>query len=275
MRAKKSLGQNFLVDSRVISKILDSVSLSADELILEIGPGRGALTAGLVERAGYVLAVELDRELIDALTQRFSSERFKLVHEDILKFPLSQALSAILLEHPHLKPKARVIANLPYYISTAVITRLISERAGISDMTLMLQREVAERLMSRPGSKDYGGLSVFTQLYASVRRVLNVPAGAFRPVPKVESTVVRLDFKPQIDLEPRLEQPFSNLVKAAFSQRRKTLYNCLKTAYASKLVLAALANAGIAPERRAETLGVEEFVRLVVAIELLARAEQV
>ncbi len=259
----------------MINKILDSVSLSADDLVLEIGPGCGALTAGLVERAGYVLAVELDRELVVALTQRFSPEHFKLVHEDILKFPLSEALSAVLLERPHLKPKARVVANLPYYISTAVITRLISERAGISDMTLMLQREVAERLMSRPGTKEYGGLSVFTQFYASVRRVLNVPARAFRPVPKVDSTVVRLDFKPQIGLKPRLEQSFSNLVKAAFSQRRKTLYNCLKTIYASKLVLAALADAGIAPERRAETLSVEDFVRLVVAIELLAEAEQV
>lgn len=267
MRAKKSLGQNFLVDPRVVNRILDSVSLSADELVLEIGPGLGALTAGLVARAGYVLAVELDRELVDALKGRFPVDRFKLFHEDILKFPLSEALSAALSERPSLKPKVRVVANLPYYISTAVITRLISERVWISDMTLMLQREVAERLMSRPKGKDYSGLTVFTQLYANVRRVLNVPAGAFRPVPKVESTVVRLDFKPQIDLEPRLEKPFSDLVKTAFSQRRKTLYNCLKTAYADSL-LEVLADAGIAPDRRAETLSVEEFVRLAVAIDL-------
>lgn len=266
MRAKKSLGQNFLVDPKVVSRILDSVSLSPDELVLEIGPGRGALTTGLVERAGYVLAVELDRELIDILEERFPPDRFRLFHEDILKFPLSEALSQALSERPSLKPKARVVANLPYYISTAVITRLISERAWISDMTLMLQREVAERLMSRPATRDYGGLTVFTQLYANVRRVLNVPAGAFRPVPKVDSTVVRLDFKPQIGLEPRLEQPFSELVKVAFSQRRKTLYNCLKTAYSDSLGV--LADAGIAPERRAETLSVEEFVKLVVAMDM-------
>lgn len=273
MKAKKSLGQNFLVNVQTSRRIVDAVSPSADEIVIEIGPGRGALTGLLTERAGLVLAIELDRELVELLNNEFSSPCLKIVAADVLKCDIPALIAEARDERPGLQARARVVANLPYYISTAVIQQLIDARAILKDMTVMLQREVAERIVSAPGGKDYGSLSVLVQLYCTTRIILNVPPGAFRPAPKVDSRVLQLVVRDKPLAPVTDEQLFERVVRACFSQRRKTIYNNLKAAAAtisSALTPAEINNiltaAAIAPERRAETLDCAQFARLTNAI---------
>ncbi|MCS6884799.1 MAG: 16S rRNA (adenine(1518)-N(6)/adenine(1519)-N(6))-dimethyltransferase RsmA [Acidobacteriota bacterium] len=261
LRPKKTLGQHFLIDERVTDKILASVAPSKNDLILEIGPGRGALTKQLVLFAGCVIAVELDRTLVNLLAQILRQDNLLLFQGDILDFPLAKIIEDVLQQRPLLKPQARVVANLPYYISTAVIMKLIAYRKQLADMTLMLQEEVADRLLSPPASKDYSSLTVLTNLYCKVTKILKVRPQAFRPVPKVESAVVRLEFKPE-KLEESAEKLFHKIVRLAFSQRRKTISNCLKTGIDSEQIIELLAAADIDPRVRAEALSVEDYIRL-------------
>ncbi|MEW6736829.1 MAG: 16S rRNA (adenine(1518)-N(6)/adenine(1519)-N(6))-dimethyltransferase RsmA [Acidobacteriota bacterium] len=269
MRAKKSLGQNFLVDGSTAARIISAVAPAMDEAILEIGPGRGALTRLLLERAGLVLAVEIDEELGEWLKTELRSDRLMIIEADILAVDLASLLANVRAVHTQLQPRVRVVANLPYYISTAVLTRLITARALFKDFTLMLQREVAERIISSPGSREYGVLSVMVQLYCQARRLFHVSPGAFRPIPKVDSTVLHLDVR-EVPIAPVADEALlTSVVQAAFSQRRKTIINSLKSAIASinpyltpEQVAPILQAAAIEPIRRAETLSPLEYIHL-------------
>jgi 16S rRNA (adenine1518-N6/adenine1519-N6)-dimethyltransferase len=254
MRAKRSLGQNFLVDGNYVSKIVNAVHPERDEVVIEIGPGRGALTRELPDRGAKVLAIELDRELVPKLRDEHGSTgRFIVVEADASEADIRKLLDQFYPE----TPKAKLVANLPYYISTAILQHLANERHCLSELVLMFQREVVERITARPGSSERGYLTVLVEAAFMVERLFDVPPEAFRPRPKIWSSVVRLIPKPP---SPADDAAFRRLVSLGFSQKRKTLANNLKAAYPEPT--AALADAGIDPKRRAETLELSEWLRL-------------
>jgi 16S rRNA (adenine1518-N6/adenine1519-N6)-dimethyltransferase len=264
---KKRFGQNFLADERVIERIVSEVNPGADEVIVEIGPGRGALTARLVEKAGRLIGIEFDRDLIPLLQEKFTGrENFVLIEDDALAVDLCALLPP--------GQCARVVANLPYYISTAILQRLIEQRACLTQMVLMLQREVVERITASPSSSERGFLSVLVEAYCEAEALFDVAPTAFRPVPKVWSTVVRLRFREPVAVEATNENLLWRVVSAGFAQRRKTIFNNLRSAPVD--LRAMIEQAGgiklmlekseIEPQRRAETLTLEEWSRLTRAI---------
>jgi 16S rRNA (adenine1518-N6/adenine1519-N6)-dimethyltransferase len=267
-RAKKSLGQNFLADQRVIERITSAFAPRGDETVIEIGPGRGALTAHLVEQAGRLVVVEFDRELVPLLEEKFGArQNFSLVHADALAVDFCALISPA--------KSARVVANLPYYISTAILQKLIEERACLTELVLMLQREVVERLTARPGTGERGYLSVLVEAYCEAEVLFDVAPGSFRPQPKVWSTVVRLRLREVLKTEVGDEKLLWRIVSAGFAQRRKTILNNLRRA--PEELRARIERAGgasgvleassIEESRRAETLTLEEWARLSVVIE--------
>lgn len=248
--AKKSLGQNFLEDQHIIELIVAHVNPAKGETIIEIGPGRGAITEKLLESDARVIAIELDRELAPMLSSRFGGTGdLSVVEADALTIDFRQLLPA--------DERSRLVANLPYYISTAILQRLIEFRDCFSDLTLMFQLEVVERITARPGSSDRGYLTVLVEAYFDSRKLFDVPPQSFRPVPKVDSAVVALT--PNLGPGPPLDQ-FRRLVSAAFAQKRKTIQNNLKTfdPRSSEIISAA----AIEPSRRAESLTLPEWLRL-------------
>ena len=262
----KRLGQHFLRDQRTIHRIIDALAPQAGETIIEIGPGTGALTSVLVERAGRVVAVEFDNKLAPLLQERFGSfENFKLVMGDALTVDFCKE---ILPAH-----SARLVANLPYNISTAILQRLIAQRACLDEMVLMLQREVVERVLAPPGTSDRGYISVLVEAYCEAEKLFDVAPGAFRPPPKVWSSVMRLKFRPRINTEITDEGLLWEVVSAGFAQKRKTILNNLRHASGRlQEVLKrnggasiVLCKAGIDLKRRAETLTVEEWARITQA----------
>ncbi len=253
IRAKKSLGQNFLKDPLYLCKIADAAQVCPEDQVLEIGPGLGHLTAVLAKRAQRVLALELDTRLIPVLEREFSGQNHvTIVHADALDYSYGE-----------LTGRWKAVANLPYYISTPIIQLLINHRDKFSSLTLLLQKEVAQRIASPPGSKEYGFLSVLVQLSAEPRIEFMVPATAFTPVPKVDSSVVTLRMR-EHPAVCKTDKPFLiSMLKAVFSQRRKTLRNGLKPlALPPERIDAVFGQTGIDLSRRAETLSVEEFCAL-------------
>ncbi len=261
MHAKKSLGQNFLVGKHYPQRILASVAPQPNETILEIGPGHGALTEMLVATNANIIAIELDRLLVPELTEQFAdAPNFRLVEGDALAVNFCELIQPATF--------ARVVANLPYYISTAILQRLIAQRACITEMTLMLQREVVERIVAQPGGKEYGYLAAVVQFFCEAKKLFDVPPGAFHPVPKVTSSVVQLRVR-EIPVAPLSDEAFFlELLKALFAQRRKTIWNNLRAAkerfgwLEDGKLAAALEVASIHPQRRAETLALEEMASL-------------
>ncbi len=253
IRAKKSLGQNFLKDPHYLEKIADSAHLASGDQVIEIGPGLGHLTRVLAARVRKVLALELDMRLIPLLQKEFAEyQNVEIVHADALEYP-----------YAILPDKWKVVANLPYYISTPIIQKLLKNRNQFYTLTLMLQKEVAERIASPPGGKEYGYLSVLVRLYADPSLEFMVPAEAFTPRPEVDSAVITLALRSSLAVSIRDEGSFLSVVKAAFSQRRKTLRNSLRQLDIPREKMdAVLAETGIDLGRRAETLNVEEFARL-------------
>ena len=255
--AKKSFGQNFLVDGNQIAKIIAALKPQIGETIVEIGSGRGALTKGLVESGANVVAIELEREMNAVLRDRFGDKaNFQLIEADALKIDYSK------FQIPDSKLQIKLIANLPYYISTAILQKLIEQRGVFSEMILMFQLEVVERITAEVGNSERGFLSVLVQNYLNVNKLFDVPPSAFRPSPKVNSAVVRLTPKAESGIKD--EKTFREIVSAAFVQKRKTIFNNLKNAppdLRGKLgdVNQTLENCGIAPNRRAETLTIEEW----------------
>lgn len=252
MKAKRSLGQNFLVDRSTISKIVNALDLQPADHIIEIGPGRGALTYELVRSGSRVTAIEIDRELAPRLADEFSrSDNFRVVEADILTTDLTSILDN--------NAPVKVIGNLPYYISTPILQKLAEHKGLFSQLVLMFQREVVERIAAEPGGRDRGFLSVIVQDAFDVEGLFDVPPGAFRPVPKVWSSVVRL--------EPRDDSfadtaAFRRVVSAGFAQKRKSIFNNLKV---FPDAAATLTRAKIDGMRRAETLAVEEWRTLTKA----------
>lgn len=258
-KARRRFGQNFLVDNQIIQRILDSISAQEDQHVVEIGPGLGALTQGLAEHAGQLTLVELDRDLFAKLEQRYgNTANVQLVQGDALKVDFHQIASQ------HNSQRLRLVGNLPYNISTPLMFHFFGCAKVVEDMTFMLQREVATRLLAQPGSSNYGRLSVMTQFHCHGHLVVEAPPEAFNPAPKVHSAVVRL-----IPHTPPLEDPvaqrcFADIVRDAFSQRRKTLRNSLRR----RLSIELIEQAGINPGERPEKLSVENFVQLTqVALE--------
>ncbi|MEP7212402.1 MAG: 16S rRNA (adenine(1518)-N(6)/adenine(1519)-N(6))-dimethyltransferase RsmA [Acidobacteriota bacterium] len=250
--AKKSLGQNFLEDQRYVDLIIEHVRPAAGETIVEIGPGRGAITEKLLESGAKVIAIELDRELAPMLRDKFAG--------DLTVFE-ADALTVDFRELPGVDDKPmRLVANLPYNISTAILQRLIEFRDRFSDMTLMFQLEVVDRITAAPGSSDRGFLTVLVESYLDSRKLFDIPPSAFRPAPKVNSAVVEL--KPKAGQGPPIPE-FRKLVSAAFAQKRKTILNNLKPVRPESREL--IEAAGIDPLRRAETLTLPEWLRLFEA----------
>ena len=266
-RPKKALGQHFLVDQGIIEKIISNSGFQASDLVLEIGPGQGALTLPLARLAGQVIAIEKDAQLIPLLKRKLSREGITnviLINKDILKWDFREiGLSP--------SSKLKVIGNLPYNISTPFLEKLIENRGSVSRAVLMFQLEIAERLTASPGNRIYGALTVLVQYHAHATRLLAVSKNAFYPKPKVDSMVLELDFERHHPNSVVDEVSFRKVVKGAFAHRRKTLLNSLKDVYSfldRELILEGLIKCGIDPVRRAETLNIDEFLCLASALEL-------
>lgn len=248
-RARKRFGQNFLHDQGVIHRIARSINASAKDHIVEIGPGQGALTADILASGCLLNAIELDRDLIPRLQQRFGdNERFQLHQGDALNFDFAAL--------PVNSEKLRVVGNLPYNISTPLIFHLLDQQQLIIDMHFMLQLEVVNRLSATPGNKNYGRLSVMAQYYCEVQSVFEVPPEAFSPRPKVQSAIVRLTPHAQLPHPARDVKILQSVLRTAFNQRRKTLRNSLK----NELNEQQLTALGIDPTARPETLSLQQFV---------------
>ncbi len=263
-RLAKSLGQNFLTDKNIIDKIIEGSGITGDDLVLEIGPGIGVITyeASLVARR--VIAVEIDRNLIPILQETLAErDNIQLINKDILKIDVNQIIEAARAEDPEIKG-VKIIGNLPYYITTPIIMKLLEEGVNADGITVMMQKEVADRIKAAPGTKAYGALSVAVQYYCQVESVVNAPKEAFVPQPKVDSTVLNLKIRKSAAVEVKDRDLFFAVVKAGFGQRRKTLSNSLMGVknITKEIVCESLAAAGIEPSRRAETLNLEEFAEL-------------
>ncbi len=256
MRAKRSLGQNFLNDSSVIERIVSSLKLTEDDTVVEIGPGRGSLTETIVKSGANVIAIEIDRLLVPVLRTQFHFDKnFGVVEANVLDTDFSTIIS------PDLVGKTKLIGNLPYYISTAILQKLAVDRRFFSSNVLMLQREVVDRITARPGSGDRGFLTVITEAAFEVNRLFDVPPTAFTPQPKVWSSVISLTPKPPSTGD---SASFRRLVSIAFAQKRKTIFNNLKSTIQNAADV--LESAGIDPRRRAETLTLEEWFVLEAKI---------
>ena len=281
-KAKKAFGQNFISDPQIIEAIADAGRVGPEDTVVEIGPGKGALTCTLAERAARVIAVELDAEVIPLLKGNLAgAPNVEVVNEDILKFDWSRAVGGLFATEKQYKPESpsnsgvlRIVGNLPYYITTPILLGIFEKNVPAESITVMVQKEVAERICASPGGKDYGVLSISLQYYADCSYVLDVPAEYFSPRPKVDSAVVHMTLKKERLLAPEEEQQFFALVKKAFSQRRKTLLNSLvgycpapgAAPVQKEDILKALAACGIDEKRRPETLSIEEFASLSGAL---------
>ncbi len=254
---RKRFGQNFLVDRNIAGRIVETADVGEGETIVEIGPGRGALTGGLMDAGAAVVAIEIDRDLAAALGERFAdAEGIEILCADALRFSYLELAERC-------GGRLKVVANLPYNISTPILFKLLNEREAFMSLLLMLQREVADRIVAGPGTKEYGVLTIFSQLLAEVRIEFHIPPTAFSPRPKVESSLVRFDIlkQPRVDVEDTAL--FKRVVKAAFGTRRKTILNALKSLGLSREeLLGVLEAAGIDPRSRGETLTLASFALL-------------
>lgn len=269
-RHKKRLGQNFLTDSSIAERIVEAAKLSSEDQVVEIGPGKGVLTKRMASRAKRVVAVELDEQLKEV--QDFGGfPNIEVVWGDFLKTDWDTL--------PLEPGPVKVVANIPYYITSPIIQKLLQadeiETRPLAEVpplaqsiVIMIQKEVADRILAEPGTKDYGSLSIFCQYAARIERVLKVPAGAFFPPPKVDSTVIRLSPRTEPAVEVQNPQTFFRLVRAAFSQRRKTLSNCLlANGFEREAFEGAAQEAGIDLRRRGETLSIKEYAALANRLE--------
>jgi len=271
LHPSKSLGQNFLIDQGILKSVVRAAELTKEDSVLEIGPGLGSLTAELAENAGRVVAVEIDKRLVTILKENLKDyENIRIINADILRIdPLK-----VFEEFGDVSPKTgdvspgrlKVVANLPYYITTPVIMKLLESGLKAKTMVFMVQKEVADRMRAAPGGKDYGALSVAVQYYSKPDVVLEVPPSSFIPMPEVYSSVIKLELFENPPVELRDEALFFKLVKAAFGQRRKTLVNALNNAgyfgTDKEGIKEMLEKTGIGEKQRGETLSLEQFAQL-------------
>lgn len=264
---QKKFGQNFLIDTHVLEKIVEAANITKDDLVLEIGPGIGTLTQFLCEAAREVVAVEIDRSLIPILTEDTLAayDNVTVINEDILKFDIA----GLVKERNNGRP-IKIVANLPYYITTPIIMGLFENHIPADNITVMVQKEVAERMQSGPGTKDYGALSLAVQYYADPYIVANVPPNCFMPRPNVGSAVIRLALHREAPVKVNDEELLFKLIRASFNQRRKTLQNglgnSLELDYSKEQIVAAIDNAGFRADVRGEALTLEQFAKLANAL---------
>ena len=252
----KSLGQNFLTDKNIIDEIVDGAGIEPEDTVLEIGPGIGVITYEAAQLAKKVIAVEIDKSLLPILAETLSEyENVKVINEDILKLDINKLIEDEGMEN------VKIMGNLPYYITTPIIMKILEEGVKASSITIMMQKEVADRIKAGPGTKAYGALSVAVQYYCTVDKVASVPRSVFVPQPNVDSVVLRLNIRSEKAVKLDNEKLFFDCVKAGFGQRRKTLLNSLQKVNGvdKNIVMQSLASAGIEESRRAETLTIEEF----------------
>lgn len=252
----KSLGQNFLTDKNIIDEIVDGAGIEPEDTVLEIGPGIGVITYEAAQLAKKVIAVEIDKSLLPILAETLSEyDNVKVINEDILKLDINKLIKDEGMEN------VKIMGNLPYYITTPIIMKILEEGVKASSITIMMQKEVADRIKAGPGTKAYGALSVAVQYYCTVDKVASVPRSVFVPQPNVDSVVLRLNIRSEKAVKLDNEKLFFDCVKAGFGQRRKTLLNSLQKVNGvdKNIVMQSLASAGIEESRRAETLTIEEF----------------
>ena len=252
----KSLGQNFLIDDSVLSDIVEGAEVGKDDLVIEIGPGVGSLTAQLLCRAKKVVSIELDNDLIPILQEELGSQpNFTLIHNDALKVDFNEIIGE--------EKSVKLVANLPYYVTTPIIAKLLKEDYKFKSLTIMIQKEVAERIDAEPNCKEYGALSLMVQYYCNTKIIRRVAPSCFIPRPKVDSIVIRLDKLNEPRVQAKDEKLMFDIIRNSFNMRRKTLWNGVKFLGLPKESLeSAFEKAGIDPKRRGETLTLEEFARL-------------
>jgi 16S rRNA (adenine1518-N6/adenine1519-N6)-dimethyltransferase len=258
VRAKKSLGQNFLVDKNAIGRILDACAFTKNDAILEIGPGTGALTREIIPRVGRFMAVETDQRLFDRLTEEFHGIPATFVHADFLKFD-----SRIFVKG---QERVKVFGNLPYYISTPIITKVLAERHLFSEFFLTVQWEFAQRMVARAGEDDYSSFSCFVQFYAEPQIFFKLKSTCFRPAPKVDSCFLKLKMRPAPLYQSVDEDFLFKVIRLGFQQRRKTILNALSVLLPKDQLAGILKVAGIDPSVRAESLDLERFVSLTTLL---------
>lgn len=260
---RKKFGQNFLIDGHVIEKIIDAAGVTEDDCVLEIGPGIGTMTRHLCARARKVIAIEIDRDLVKILKEDILKDctNLTIINEDVLKVDIEELVRTENGGRP-----VKVVANLPYYITTPIIMGLFEKHVPMESMTLMVQKEVAQRMCAKPGTKDYGALTVAVSYYSECYLAANVPMNCFMPRPDVMSAVVRLTVLPQAPVTVKDRGKMFAIVKAAFGQRRKTLQNALMNAQGISCTKEDVANAlesmGLSPLARGEILSLEQFARI-------------
>lgn len=264
-RFTKSLGQNFLIDDSVLLDIVQGAEVNAEDFVIEIGPGVGNLTKELLKRAKRVCAIELDSDLIPILKEELKDfENLDIVHMDALKIDFKELIGE--------EKSVKVVANLPYYVTTPIIVKLLNEGYNFKSLTIMIQKEVGERMAAKPNTKEYGALSILVQYHCDTKIIRRVPPSSFIPQPKVDSIVVKMDKLPQPRVQVRDEKLYFRVCRESFNARRKTLWNGMKNLKLnSEIIEAAFNKAGIDSKRRGETLSLEEFADLSNAIDELIR----
>lgn len=252
----KSLGQNFLIDDSVLNDIVNGADVNGEDFIIEIGPGVGTLTAQLLNKAKKVTSIELDNDLIPILQQELGNHpNFSLIHKDALKVDFNEVIGD--------EKSVKLVANLPYYVTTPIIVNLLKNKYNFKSLTIMIQKEVAERMDAEPNCKEYGSLSLLVQYYCDTKIIRKVAPSSFMPRPKVESIVIRLDRLEEPRVKVKDENLMFEIIRNSFNMRRKTLWNGVKNMGVDKEdLMKAFEEAGVDPKRRGETLSLEEFARL-------------
>lgn len=253
LRANKKLGQNFLINESIIYDIVKKANVTKEDVVIEIGPGLGSLTKELINNAKKVIAIELDPNMIDILKSRFGIfDNFEVIYGDVLKIDLEELIKGY--------DSVKVVANLPYYITTPIIMKLLEDRLKIKSITVMVQKEVGERICATHKDKEYGAITVSVQYYSEPQIIIDVPKENFLPAPEVDSCVIRLDMREKPPVFLKDEKLFFRLIKGAFTQRRKTINNSLTCSGKSKEeIMVALNKLGIDSKLRAENLSIQQY----------------
>lgn len=264
---KKSLGQNFLIDTNVLRNIVAAANITETSGVIEVGPGIGALTEQLAKKAKKVVSFEIDQRLLPVLEDTLQPyDNIEIIHSDVLKADIKAAIA----EHFQDVDDLMVVANLPYYVTTPILMRLLEERLPVRGIVVMIQAEVADRIAAKPGTKEYGALSIAAQYYATAEKVMTVPGSVFIPQPRVDSAVLRLTIREEPAVHVQDESYFFKVFHACFANRRKTILNNLVHNIGPKEkkteIEAALEEAGVDPKRRGETLSLDEFGKLSDAL---------
>ena len=264
IRANKALGQNFLINQNVVDKIVENSHITKEDLVIEIGPGLGTLTKELLEKAGKVICIELDKKMIKILTDRFSLyENFEMIHGDVLKVRLNKIIKEEKEKNGF--KSAKIVANLPYYITTPIIMKLLEDRLDLESITVMIQKEVADRLIAIPGEKETGAITYSVYYYATAEGIMEVPNDSFIPEPEVTSKVIKLTLRKEPPVEVKSRGVMFKIIKSAFMQRRKTLLNALtntKVFMSKEEGLAILKELHLDENVRAEKLTLQDFAEI-------------